>query len=83
MNEKRVYEFNLENLSIRHFLLLNRFSILSSDPQTIVDFMKLGAEFCDFDPLDLPFSEFENFTSQLGESLAIAFRKPDSDVMDK
>ena len=82
MDNKQVYEFNLERLSIRHFLFLNKFSQRSSDPQAMEDFIKMGAEFCDFDPLELPFSEFQNFTEQLSAALAIAFRLPDSSVED-
>ena len=82
MDNKRIYEFNLENLSIRHFLFLNKFRAKNNDPQAMEDFIKMGGEFCDFDPLELPFSEFQNFTEQFSVALAIAFRLPDSSTED-
>lgn len=80
--EARVYEFNFERLNIRHFLTLNRLRGNLDDPQAVEDFVKLGGEFCDFDPLELPFSEFNNFISQLAQAIAIAFRQPPSEELD-
>lgn len=75
----RIYEFNFENLTIRDFLLLNRYSNGQNSPEAIEAFVNLGARFCDLDPLDLPWSELNNFVTQLSEGLVIAFRLPDAD----
>jgi hypothetical protein len=87
MNEKQVYEFNLEHYKIRHFLLINRIAHSQTlsppliPPELMEEMMRMGADFCDFDPMDLPFYEFENFITQLIAALGIAMRNPD-DIED-
>lgn len=74
-----MYEFDLSNLTIRDYLLLSRYSNSTNDPKALEEFINLGAKVCDFDPLDLPWSELDNFVTQLAEALVISFRKPDTD----
>lgn len=75
LEEKRLYEFCFDfGLTIRDSLTLASFQYYQSigqplSPNTVTDFYKMAAKFCNFDPLELPFTEMGNFTQQFSDAL--------------